>query len=124
MHEMAVTQHLMNLALEHADGHRVTDIYLEVGRMSAIVPDSVGIFFRHLSEGSMAEGAELHFKIMPMEMTCQDCGEPVDLSEWENEPRPPMVMARAIAKGCQNCGSKNLRVTGGVGFEMISIDVE
>ena len=44
MHEMAVTQHLLNLALEHADGHQVTDIYLEVGRMSPVVPDSVGSF--------------------------------------------------------------------------------
>jgi hydrogenase nickel insertion protein HypA len=123
MHEMAVTQHLLNLALEHADGHRVTDIYLEVGRMSPVVPDSVGVFFRHLSEATLAEGAKLHFKIMPLEMTCQDCGRPVDLIEWEDQ-RPHIIMGMAIAKGCQNCGSKNLRVSAGVGFEMVSIDVE
>ena len=54
-------------------------------------------------------------------MTCQACGQKVDLSDWANE-RPQLIMARAIARGCP-CGSKTLRVTGGVAFGVISISV-
>ena len=32
MHEMSVTQGVLNMALEHAQGRRITDIYLQVGR--------------------------------------------------------------------------------------------
>ncbi len=74
MHEMPVTQGILNLALEHAGGRRVTDIYLKVGRMSPIVPDSVDLFFDYLSKDTLAEGAKLHFDMEPVEMTCQTCG--------------------------------------------------
>ncbi len=122
MHEMPVTQGILNLALEHARGRRITDIYLQVGRMSPIVPDSVSLFFEYLSQGTLAEGARLHFEIVPIEMTCQDCLRKVDLEEWGDE-RGPLVMAKALARGC-TCGSKNLRVTGGVKFGLVSLDVE
>ena len=58
MHEMAVTQGLLNMALEHAAGRRITDIYLQVGRMSPVVPSSVALFFDHLSQGTLAEGRQ------------------------------------------------------------------
>jgi hydrogenase nickel incorporation protein HypA/HybF len=122
MHEMAVTQAMLNLALEHANGHRVTDIYLHVGRMSAIVPASVDVFFEYLSTDTLAEGATLHYEIAPVEMTCRDCGEPADTSEWVDQP-PQKLLLSVLNRGCR-CGSRNLRVTGGVGFEVISLTVE
>ena len=122
MHEMPLTQSLLNLALKNAGGQRITDIYLEVGRMSVVVPESVEVFFDYLSQETLAEGATLHFDIKPIEMTCLDCGELQDLSEWLDE-RPHIVMQKAFARAC-TCGSKNLRVTGGVKFGLVSIDVE
>lgn len=122
MHEMPVTQAMLNMALEHAQGRRITDVYLQVGRMSAIVPDSVEVFFDYLSQDTLAEGATLHFEILPVEMTCLDCGQQADLEEWMAEP-PHVIMQKALTQGCQ-CGSRNLRVTGGVGFGMVSISVE
>lgn len=122
MHEMPVTQALLDMALKHAEGRRITDIYMHVGRMSAIVPESVEVFFEYLSKDTLAEGAHLHFERTPLEMTCQDCKQPLDLSEWSDR-APQIIMQRAFAQGCQ-CGSKNLRVTGGVSFGLVSIDVE
>jgi len=122
MHEMPVTQGLLNMALEAAAGRRVTDIYLQVGRMAAIVPSSIEVFFDHLSKGTLAEGARLHFELMPVEMGCLDCSQPADLSRWASD-HPQVIMARAIAQGC-SCGSKGLRVTGGVSFGMTRIEVE
>ena len=122
MHEMPVTQGILNMALEHTQGRRVTDIYLQAGQFSAVVPSSVEIFFRYLSKDTLAEGARLHFETLPLEMTCQDCGQKADLAEWINE-RPQLIMARALTKGCA-CGSKRLRVSGGVSFRMVSVELE
>ena len=122
MHEMPVTQAMLNMALEHAKGQRITDIYLQVGMMSAIVPESVEVFFDYLSQGTLAEGATLHFERVPIEMTCLDCGKQADLSEWADEP-PQAIMMNALHRGCQ-CGSKRLRVTEGVGFEMVGLEVD
>ena len=122
MHEMVVTQALLKMALEHANGCRITDVYLHVGKMSAIVPDSVEVFFEYLSKDTLAEGAKLHFAMTPVEMTCQDCDRPIDLDAWADE-MPQVIMQKAFAQGCE-CGSKQLRVTGGVKFGLVSIDVE
>lgn len=121
MHEMPVTQGMLNLALEHAQGRRILDIYLQVGQMAPVVPASVELFFEYLSKGTLAEGAKLHFEITPVEMTCSDCGQKADLSEWADLP-PPLIMARAFERGCA-CGSRRLKVTGGVTFGLVSLIV-
>ena len=122
MHEMSITQAILDLALEHAKGQRITDIYLRVGMMSPVVPESVEFYFEHLSKDTQAEGATLHFETVPIEMTCLDCGQQADLSDLMGEP-PRTIMVQALARGCQ-CSSNNLRVTGGTGFDMVSIGVK
>ncbi|MCX7707832.1 MAG: hydrogenase maturation nickel metallochaperone HypA [Anaerolineae bacterium] len=122
MHEMPVAQHVLNLALQAAGGGRVTDIYLRVGELSAIVSSSVEIFFAHLSKGTQAEGARLHFEMAPPVVSCGECGRPADLSRWRDLP-PMLAVARALAAGCP-CGGRQLRVTDGSGFAVTEIVVE
>jgi hydrogenase nickel incorporation protein HypA/HybF len=122
MHEMAVTQAMLNMALEYADGQRITGIYLRVGSLSAIVPESVQMFFDYLSRDTLAEGAALHFEVVPIEMVCLDCGRQADLDEWAGEP-PRAIVVQAQSGGCE-CGSKRLRISGGMGFDMVSIAVQ
>ena len=122
VHEMSVTQSLLDMALQYADGHRITDINLAVGEMSTVVPDSVALYFEYLSKGTLAEGAALHFEAVPMVITCQVCGAAADLSEWADE-RPTFILTKALERGC-TCGSHNLRVTEGANFTMTSLEVE
>jgi hydrogenase nickel incorporation protein HypA/HybF len=122
MHEASITQAMLDLALEYAQGYHITDIYLRVGRMSLVVPECVEFYFEVLSKGTLAEGATLHFESVPLEMTCTDCGRRADLSDWADDP-PRAIMIQALARGCK-CGSNNLRVTGGTGFDMVSLEVE
>jgi hydrogenase nickel incorporation protein HypA/HybF len=119
---MSVTQAMLDMALKHAQGQRITDIYLRVGRMSLIVPESVEFYFKYLSKGTLAEGATLHFETVPLEMTCADCGRRADLSDWADE-QPRAIMIQALARGCE-CGSNNLRIAGGTGFDMVSLEVD
>ena len=122
MHEMSITQAMLDMALKHAKGHRITDIYLRVGMMSLVVPESVEFYFAYLSKDTLAEEATLHFETVPLEMTCLDCGRRADLSDWTDQP-PRAIMIQALARGCE-CGSNNLRATGGTGFDMVSLEVD
>ena len=64
MHEAGVTERILEVVLEHArEAHakRVTDVYLDVGDESGIDTESVELHWPMLSEGSVAEGAVLHF---------------------------------------------------------------
>jgi hydrogenase nickel incorporation protein HypA/HybF len=64
MHEAGVTERILEIVLEHAkEAHatRVTDVYLDVGDESGIDIESVELHWPLLSQGSVAEGATLHF---------------------------------------------------------------
>ena len=122
MHEMAVTQAMLELVFDKAGGRKITDIYLRVGRLSSVIPESINVYFDFLSKDTLAEGASLHFEIQPIEMTCRNCGKKTELIDGDNY-TPQMIIGEAIKRGC-DCGSKSLHVTGGVDFEVTSIDVE
>jgi hydrogenase nickel incorporation protein HypA/HybF len=122
VHEMSVTQSMLDMALQYAEGRRITAINLAVGEMSTVVPDSVSLYFEFLSKGTPAEGAALHFEVEPMVIICQSCGAVADLSEWAGE-RPAYILTKALERGC-GCGSHNLRVTEGANFTMTSLEVE
>lgn len=64
MHEAGVTERILEVVLEHAreaQAQRVTDVYLDVGDESGIDTESVEMHWPLLSQGSVAEGATLHF---------------------------------------------------------------
>ena len=65
MHELPVTESILENTLRHARGAKavgVTDVYLVIGQLSSIIDDSVQFYWDMISEGTIAEGASLHFK--------------------------------------------------------------
>ncbi len=113
MHELAVTESILNIALKHArqaNATRVTDIYLVIGQLSSIVDDSVQFYWDFISQNSPCHGASLHFKRIPAELTCQDCGQSFRL----NGDLTP----------CPGCGSARLKITAGEEFWVDSIQIE
>jgi len=122
MHEMPVTQSLLNMILEEAEDYRVIDIYIDVGVVSFILPDQVEIFFKYLSRGTIAENAKLHFQTKPLEIKCPDCKRTCDLSAFRAE-EPRVVLYKALSRECE-CGNQKMSITKGTGFELISIEVE
>jgi len=59
MHELALTQDLVDLVSERCAGSRVTRVVLEIGRLSAVLPDAMRFCFDVCTEGTVAEGAAL-----------------------------------------------------------------
>ncbi len=50
---------------------KVTDIYLRLGQLSSIVDESVQFYWDVISQGTLAEGAQLHFTHVPAALALQ-----------------------------------------------------
>ena len=76
MHELAVTESILNIALDYAErsgATRVTDLHLVIGQLSSIIDDSVQFYWDIVSKETICEGAVLHFERIPAQMICLDC---------------------------------------------------
>jgi hydrogenase nickel incorporation protein HypA/HybF len=109
MHELAVTENILEIALKHAEGHRITDINLVVGQLSSIVDDSVQFYWDTISLGTSAEGAKLHFKRISTELQCRDC-------EHRYTPAENNF-------ACPRCNSLRVKVVAGEEFFIEAINV-
>jgi hydrogenase nickel incorporation protein HypA/HybF len=74
MHELGITQEIVALTTDRAQGARVRRIVLEIGKLSAILPDAVRFCFDLCSQDTAAEGAELVILQPPGRARCRACG--------------------------------------------------
>jgi hydrogenase nickel incorporation protein HypA/HybF len=73
MHELGVTQEVVAIVTEKSKGARVTRVVLEIGKLSAILPDAVRFCFDLCTEGTSAEGAALEILEPPGRARCRSC---------------------------------------------------
>ncbi|RPH59991.1 MAG: hydrogenase maturation nickel metallochaperone HypA [Chloroflexi bacterium] len=113
MHELAVTQSILEIAVRHAEQQnaaKITDLYLVIGQLSSTVDDSVQFYWDMISDGTIAKGAKLHFKRIPAELACLDCNETFSLTGKD--------------LFCPACSSTRVRVINGNQFFLEAINVE
>ncbi len=111
MHELAVTESILEIATRHAreaGAGRITNLYLVIGQFSSIIDDSVQFYWDIISEGTPAEGAQLHFKRIPAEMACRNC---------HHTYQPADILI------CPRCDSSDVRLVAGGEFFLESIEV-
>jgi len=112
MHELPVTQSILEIAIRHAgEAKRITRVNLVIGDLSSFVGDSVEFYWDMLSKDTIAEGAELHFRRIKTRFYCSEC---------ENKFHP----SDSNDFVCPECGSAKVRVIAGKEFRMESIEVE
>ncbi len=113
MHELAVTQSIIEIVNRHAEqasATHVARIHLVVGELSSIVDDSVQFYFDYLSEGTACAGAELVFRRVQVQLECRECG-----ATWQPE---------GADWRCPTCGLARARVAEGREFYVDSIEIE
>ncbi len=110
MHELSVTQGILDIALKNAGTRKVNQVNLVIGQFASIVDDSVQFYWDIISKGTPAEGSSLHFERIPGEMTCQSCG-------YTFHPTGETF-------DCPTCSSPLVRISKGEEFQVDSIDVE
>lgn len=79
MHEMAITQEIVEILRARAGGRRVRRVVLEIGKLSAVEPEAVRFCFELCVEGTPAEGAALEILEPPGRARCRACRGEVEL---------------------------------------------
>jgi len=80
MHELSIATSVVKTCVAHAGGARILRVRLEVGKLAAVLPDSLRFCFEVCARGTPAEGAELQILETPGRGVCQACGAPVALA--------------------------------------------
>jgi hydrogenase nickel incorporation protein HypA/HybF len=113
MHELSITENILQIANQHAqqaNATSVVQINLVVGQLTSIVDDSVQFYWDIISQGTLCQGAKLNFERIPATLLCLDCQNTYTLS---SEITP-----------CPTCGSSRIKVVKGEEFWVDSIEVE
>lgn len=113
MHELSVTQSILNIALETAersDAKKINKIKLTIGEMTGCVPEYIEEYFDIVSEDTIAHGARLEFNRTKAIAECSDCGAKTHLIRFRFR--------------CDSCGSQRLTIISGREFLVDSIDIE
>lgn len=113
MHELPITQSVLEISLRHAQqagAKRITDLYLLIGKLSYVMDDLIQFYWDMIAKDTIAEGATFHFQRVPVELLCLDCScrYPVD--------------GETLA--CPQCASTRVKVAAGDEFRLESIDIE
>jgi hydrogenase nickel incorporation protein HypA/HybF len=73
MHELGIAAEVVDLAVSRAKGARVVRIAVEVGVLTAVLPDALAFCFDLATEGTLAEGASLEIRRPPGKARCTGC---------------------------------------------------
>lgn len=109
MHELSITESILEIALRHAAGHRIASVHLVIGELSAYVDESIQLFWQELSRGTLAEGAVLQFAREPGELLCIDCGRRFPLRS-KDFLCPHCQSAQALPAGGKDCYVDSIEV--------------
>lgn len=114
MHELSITQQILNIALkygEQAQAKKITDLYLVIGQLSSVVDDSVQFYWDMIAENTICQGAMLHFERIEAVLECLDCGE-------------QFLLEDGALTACPHCDSISVSVIKGKEFRLDSIEIE
>jgi hydrogenase nickel incorporation protein HypA/HybF len=113
MHELGVTENIVNIALTKAgevQASKITQINLVVGELSGFVPDCIQFYFESLGKDTIAQGAVLHFELVPAQLRCRICSTTF---------RPQDTLWC-----CPKCGGQSVEIFQGRELYIESVEVE
>ncbi|MDZ8138312.1 MAG: hydrogenase maturation nickel metallochaperone HypA [Nostoc sp. DedQUE04] len=109
MHEFGITQNIVAIVTENAKGAKVQRVLLEIGKLSAIMPNAIRFCFDICTQGTVLEGATLEILEIPGLAKCRQCGAEVNLDK-------PF--------GICNCGCVELNLITGEELKIKEIEIE
>jgi len=110
VHELSLSSAIVNTVVKHAADRPVTAVYLRVGALRQVVPDTLEFYFEFVARGTVCEGARLEQEIIDARLRCRGCGH-----EWDIE---------IPAFRCPACSGSDVEIAAGNEFEVEAIDVE
>jgi hydrogenase nickel incorporation protein HypA/HybF len=113
MHEMGIALQIIDIAAASVPPElraaRIARVNLRIGKLAAVVPDSLRFCFSIASRDTALEGAELAIEELPVAARCRECGETWTLEE--------------PAFSCRRCAGGSLEVLSGRELDIVSIEI-
>lgn len=113
MHEMSIAEGIIQTLEEQATAQhyrRVKRVWLEIGPLAAVEPESLRFCFDAVTRGTLAEQAQLEIIDLPGEAWCLACAVTVPITRRYD--------------CCAKCGSYQLQVTRGDELRIKELEVE
>ncbi len=113
MHELAITQSILDIAKKAAEEHgarKVQSVRIMLGEYSGVVPQCIQYYFDVISKDTIAEGAVLDIRRLPVVIHCNVCGRESEIER--------------LHVSCPLCGSTDLKLIQGREFYIESMEVE
>jgi hydrogenase nickel incorporation protein HypA/HybF len=73
MHEIGLAQEIVEMVTRRAGGARVSRVVVEVGKLSAVLPDALRFAFELCCEDTALAGAQLEIIEVPGRASCARC---------------------------------------------------
>jgi hydrogenase nickel incorporation protein HypA/HybF len=113
MHEMGIALQIVEIATaslpENLGDARVTAVNLKIGKLAAVVPESLRFCFDVAVKDTLLTGAKLVIEEVPVVARCKDCN-----AEWTID-EPVFI--------CKTCQSGSLEILSGRELDIESIEV-
>ena len=113
MHEMGIALQIVEIAVGSLPADlgeaRVAAINLKIGKLAAVVPESLRFCFDVAIKDTLLAGAKLVIEEVPVVARCKDCQ-----ARWTID-QPVFI--------CQTCESGSLEILSGLELDIESIEV-
>ncbi len=114
MHELSVTESILEIALDYALRHhaqKIIEIRLKIGEITDFDDEWIQRYFDFVGKGTIAEGAKLGISRVPAQLQCNSCSFifPLEKSTWNTQ--------------CPSCSTKDCRLISGREFQVESLEV-
>jgi hydrogenase nickel incorporation protein HypA/HybF len=109
MHELAITQSVVDMVRDRTADRRVSTVRLQVGRLSGVVPDAMHFCYELVTAGTPLAGSTLEIEQTPGRASCRTCGNDVELAD--------LILL------CP-CGSADVELTAGKELRVLSVQLE
>ena len=119
MHEFSTAQRLLEVALKVAEekkASKIIELELEIGGLTHLNGEQLTFSFQILSEGTIAEGAQIKVRYSPVKFECKKCG--------YISSRKIKRLENIMKLNCSKCSSKEFEFIGGKTCILKSIKIK
>jgi hydrogenase nickel incorporation protein HypA/HybF len=110
MHELAITQNIVEICEANAAGRKVCVVHVEIGELSGVVPEAVEFCFEACSRETSLHGARLMIARVPGRARCRACAAESTIRSYHDS--------------CSACGDYQLDILSGEELRVKQLEVE
>jgi len=96
--------------MEKHDAKVLKSVRLQIGQLSAIVPEALSFCFQVMAEGTEMEGAKLVMDVIPLRGRCPECRKEFEIEDYHF--------------ACPTCGSTRIETIAGQDLGVADMEVE